>query len=53
MTLPLSKRETVVFAIVALFLAVVLPALNAAGIIAPFTLNVWGKYLCSRPYQSR
>jgi len=46
MTLPLSKRETVVFAIVALFLAVVLPALNAAGIIAPFTLNVWGKYLC-------
>jgi len=42
----LSKRESIIFAIVALVLAVVLPALNAAGVISPFTLNVWGKYLC-------
>ena len=46
MTLPLSKRESIVFAIVALLLTVVLPALNAAGVISPFTLNTWGKYLC-------
>ncbi len=46
MTLPLSKRESILFAVVALFLVVVLPALNAAGTVSPFTLNVWGKYLC-------
>jgi urea transport system permease protein len=46
MTLPLNKRETVVFAVVAALLAVVIPALGAAGILSPFTLNVWGKYLC-------
>lgn len=27
-------------------LIVVLPALNAAGALSDFTLNVWGKYLC-------
>lgn len=46
MTLPLSKRESIIFAVVALLLVVVLPALNAAGVLSPFTLNVWGKYLC-------
>jgi urea transport system permease protein len=46
MSLPLSKRESITFAVVALFLVVVLPALNAAGTVSPFTLNVWGKYLC-------
>lgn len=30
----------------ALFLVVVMPSLNAAGLIEDFTLNVWGKYLC-------
>jgi urea transport system permease protein len=46
MTLPLNKRETVIFLAVAALLAVVIPALSAAGVISPFTLNVWGKYLC-------
>ncbi len=46
MTLPLSKRESILFAVVALFLVVVLPALSAAGTVSPFTLNTWGKYLC-------
>jgi urea transport system permease protein len=27
-------------------LVVVLPALNAAGVVSNFTINVWGKYLC-------
>jgi urea transport system permease protein len=30
----------------AAFLIVVMPALNAGGLISDFTLNVWGKYLC-------
>lgn len=30
----------------AVFLIVVMPALNAGGLISDFTLNVWGKYLC-------
>ena len=46
MTLPLSKRESILFGVVALFLVVVLPALSAAGTVSPFTLNTWGKYLC-------
>jgi urea transport system permease protein len=46
MTLPLNKRESVIFLAVAALLAVVIPALSATGVISPFTLNVWGKYLC-------
>lgn len=30
----------------AIFLVVVMPALNAVGVIEDFTLNLWGKYLC-------
>jgi urea transport system permease protein len=30
----------------AVFLVVVMPALNAMGVIEDFTLNLWGKYLC-------
>src|SRR6187397_1227767 len=43
---PFNKRETVIFAVVAALLAVVIPALSVTGAISPFTLNVWGKYLC-------
>jgi urea ABC transporter permease protein UrtC len=32
--------------IIALFLVVIFPMLNAAGIVSNFTLTVWGKYLC-------
>lgn len=46
MTTPFNKRETVLFAAVALFLVVVVPILSTTGTISPFTLNVWGKYLC-------
>jgi urea transport system permease protein len=31
---------------VALFLVVVMPSLNAAGVVSDFTLNTWGKYVC-------
>lgn len=30
----------------AVFLVVVMPALNACGVIADFSLSLWGKYLC-------
>jgi urea transport system permease protein len=30
----------------AVFLVVVMPALNALGVIEDFTINLWGKYLC-------
>lgn len=46
MTALFNKRETVIFAVCALLLAVIVPLLNARGDISPFTLNVWGKYLC-------
>ena len=46
MTTPFNKRESVLFAAVALFLVVLVPVLSSAGVISPFTLNVWGKYLC-------
>ncbi|MEO7099930.1 MAG: urea ABC transporter permease subunit UrtC [Luteolibacter sp.] len=44
---PLSGRVSVPFLIAAaVFLVVVMPALNAFGFIEAFTLNLWGKYLC-------
>lgn len=46
MTSPLNKKESVVFMMVALLLAVALPVLNATGYIGIETLNLWGKYLC-------
>jgi urea transport system permease protein len=44
---PVSSRiNGGVLAAGALFLVVVMPSLNALGLIGDFTLNVWGKYLC-------
>ncbi|MCB1131975.1 MAG: urea ABC transporter permease subunit UrtC [Verrucomicrobiae bacterium] len=44
---PLSSRiHTPLLLAAALFLVVVMPALNAAGVISDFTLGNWGKYLC-------
>jgi urea transport system permease protein len=41
-----SKIKTPLLIAMAVFLVVLMPALNAAGFIEDFTLNVWGKYLC-------
>lgn len=46
MTLPLRKPELAGFLTVALGLCVLLPLLNANGVVSDFTLNTWGKYLC-------
>ncbi len=46
MTTLFTKRETVLFAAVAVFLAVLVPLASTTGIISSFTLNVWGKYIC-------
>jgi urea transport system permease protein len=47
MNTPLAgKAPTVLLATVALFLVVVMPSLNAAGVVSDFTLNTWGKYVC-------
>ncbi len=40
------KKEWVWVAVMALFVVVVLPVLNAQGVISDFHLNLWGKYLC-------
>ncbi len=46
-TQPLTGRvQLPVLILAAVFLVVVMPALNAFGIIENFTLNLWGKYLC-------
>ena len=41
-----AKIELIIVAIAALILIVLLPALNAAGVVSNFTMSVWGKYLC-------
>jgi len=41
-----SKINNVAIIAIGLILVVVMPALNAAGMIENFTLNLWGKYLC-------
>ena len=46
MTRTISRTELTIGTILSLFLVVVLPALNSAGVISNFTLNLWGKYLC-------
>jgi urea transport system permease protein len=46
MTRTFSKTETLLLAIVAILLIVVVPLLNSAGIISNFSINLWGKYLC-------
>lgn len=40
------RLEFAVIGVIAVFLIVVLPWLNAQGVISNFYLNVWGKYLC-------
>jgi len=42
----ISKIELTVAVIIAVVLVVVMPALNAAGVVSNFTINLWGKYLC-------
>ncbi|MHA3773602.1 urea ABC transporter permease subunit UrtC [Verrucomicrobiota bacterium sgz303538] len=41
-----SKTELGIVSVVGVLLIIVLPALNAAGLLSNFTLNLWGKYLC-------
>ena len=41
-----GRVQLPVLILAAVFLVVVMPALNAFGIIENFTLNLWGKYLC-------
>lgn len=46
-TQPITGRiQTPVLILAAIFLVVVMPLLNAYGVIEDFTLNLWGKYLC-------
>ena len=40
------RVETSAIAVIATFLIVVFPLLNAFGVVSDFTLNLWGKYLC-------
>ncbi len=40
------KFEFVAVGVIALFLIVVFPLLNAQGLVSDFTINLWGKYLC-------
>ncbi len=46
MNLPLNKKESYVFFPAAFFLTVLMPLMEAYGVIDHYTLNVWGKYLC-------
>ena len=41
-----AKGPNLLLAAIALFLVVVMPSLNAAGLVSDFTLNTWGKYVC-------
>lgn len=46
-TQPLTGRiQLPLLILAAVFLVVVMPMMNAFGIIENFTLNLWGKYLC-------
>jgi urea transport system permease protein len=40
------RLEITAIAAIAVAVIVLLPALNGAGVISNFTLNLWGKYLC-------
>ena len=47
MSAPTARRlEFAAVAIIALFLIIGLPLLNAQGLVSNFTINLWGKYLC-------
>ncbi len=41
-----SRINGGVLFVAAVILVVVMPALNAMGVVEDFTLNLWGKYLC-------
>lgn len=44
---PSRRRiEIIAVAVIAVLFILVFPALNAAGVISNFTINLWGKYLC-------
>ncbi len=40
------RFEITAIAVLAVLFIVVFPALNAAGAVSNFTINLWGKYLC-------
>src|SRR5213083_1969031 len=40
------KLEFIAVGVIATFLIVVFPLLNAHGLVSNFTINLWGKYLC-------
>lgn len=40
------RLEFIAVGIIAIFLIVVFPLLNAQGLVSNFTINLWGKYLC-------
>src|SRR6266540_783330 len=42
----IPKVELVVGSVIALFVIIGLPVLNAAGVVSDFAINLWGKYLC-------
>ncbi|MDQ3621288.1 MAG: urea ABC transporter permease subunit UrtC [Verrucomicrobiota bacterium] len=42
----ISRIEMGIVAVIALVVIVVLPLLNAAGVVSNFSINLWGKYLC-------
>jgi urea ABC transporter permease protein UrtC len=47
MSAPTARRlEIIAVAVIAVLLIVVLPLLNAQGLVSNFTINLWGKYLC-------
>ncbi|MBV9656546.1 MAG: urea ABC transporter permease subunit UrtC [Verrucomicrobia bacterium] len=41
-----SRSELIAVGVIALLGLIVLPALNSAGLISNFAINLWGKYLC-------
>lgn len=44
---PLTSRiHTLLLVIGAVFLLIIMPTLNAMGVVSDFTLGNWGKYLC-------
>ena len=40
------RTEFIVVGLIAFFLIVVFPLLNATGVVSNFTITLWGKYLC-------
>jgi urea transport system permease protein len=41
-----AKAPNLLLAAVALFLVVIMPSLNAMGVVPDYILNTWGKYVC-------